>query len=126
MNKFCEIQHKYIVSDEITDAGERVGEGEEEDQLERKLHAWSHRYSNPPWSRFEGKYLVNFQGMLPDSGSMLRGINFWEVPFALMLSPGWGEVERKSECPPLGGRVRKMCPQGESVSLPPIHRGGTF
>ena len=27
--------------------------------------------------------------MLPDSGSILRGIHFWEVQFALMLSPGW-------------------------------------
>jgi hypothetical protein len=27
--------------------------------------------------------------MLPDSGSILRGVHFWEVSFALMLSPGW-------------------------------------
>ena len=44
---------------------------------------------NPPWSRGEGKCLVNFRGMLPDSGSILRGVHFWEVLFALMLSPGW-------------------------------------
>ena len=43
----------------------------------------------PPWSRVEGKYLVNFQGVLPDSGSILGSVHFWEVPFALMLSPGW-------------------------------------
>ena len=36
-----------------------------------------------------GKYLVNSRGMLPDSGSILRGVHFWEVPFACMLSPGW-------------------------------------
>ena len=27
--------------------------------------------------------------MLLDSGSILRVVYFWEVPFALMLSPGW-------------------------------------
>ena len=27
--------------------------------------------------------------MLPDSGSIIRGVHFSEVPFALMLSPGW-------------------------------------
>ena len=42
----------------------------------------------PPCSRVEGKYSVNFEGMLPGSGSNLRGIHFWEVTFALMLSPG--------------------------------------
>ena len=26
--------------------------------------------------------------MLPDPGSILRGFHFWELPFALMLSPG--------------------------------------
>jgi len=44
----------------------------------------------PLWSRVEGKYLVNPQEMLPDSGSILRGVYFWEVPFAIMLSSGWG------------------------------------
>ena len=37
----------------------------------------------------EGKYLVNFQGMLLNSGSILRGAHFWEVLFTRMLSPGW-------------------------------------
>ena len=36
---------------------------------------------NPPWSRVEGKYLLNFRGMLPDSGSILWGVHFWDVPF---------------------------------------------
>jgi len=44
---------------------------------------------SPPWNRVEGKGSVNFRGMLPDSGSVLRGVPLWEVPFALMLSPGW-------------------------------------
>ena len=43
----------------------------------------------PPWSRGEGRYLVNFRGMLPDSGSILAGFHFWEVQFVLMVSPGW-------------------------------------
>ena len=43
---------------------------------------------NPPWSRVEGKYPVNFQGMLPDSGSILRVVHFWEVASARMLCPG--------------------------------------
>ena len=43
----------------------------------------------PPWSRVEGKDLISFQGMLPDSGSILDGVHVWEVPCALMLSPGW-------------------------------------
>ena len=43
-----------------------------------------------PWSPVEGKYSVIFQGMLPGSGSIRRGVHFWEVPFALMLYPGWG------------------------------------
>ena len=43
----------------------------------------------PLWSRVEGKYSVNFQGILSDSGSILRGVQFWDVPFDLMLSPGW-------------------------------------
>jgi len=30
-------------------------------------------------------------GMLPPGGSVLRGLDFWEVPFPLMLSPGWTE-----------------------------------
>ena len=47
----------------------------------------------PPWSRFEGKYLVGVQGMLPDAGSILRGVHFWEVPFALIMSPGWVDHE---------------------------------
>ena len=42
----------------------------------------------PPWSRVEGKYVVNFQGMLSDSGSIVRGVHFWEEPFALISSPG--------------------------------------
>ena len=44
--------------------------------------------STLPWSRVEGKYLAKCQGMLPNSGIILRGVHFWEVPFALMLSPG--------------------------------------
>ena len=43
----------------------------------------------PLLSQVEGKYLVNFQGVLPDSSSILRGVHFWEGPFALMVSPGW-------------------------------------
>ena len=27
--------------------------------------------------------------MLPDSGSILRGVDFWEVLFVLVLSSGW-------------------------------------
>jgi len=27
--------------------------------------------------------------MLPDSGSFIRGVHVWEVPFAFMLFPGW-------------------------------------
>ena len=27
--------------------------------------------------------------MLPDSGSIQRGVHFWKVLFAFMLSPGW-------------------------------------
>ena len=42
----------------------------------------------PPWSRVEGNCLVNFRAMLPGAGSILRGVHFWEMPFALMLSPG--------------------------------------
>ena len=33
--------------------------------------------------------------MLPDSGSILRGVHFWEVPFALMLSPVWLGLKRR-------------------------------
>jgi len=44
----------------------------------------------PPWSRVEGKYLANFQGMLPDSGSIQKGFHFWEMPSALMVFPEWG------------------------------------
>ena len=50
----------------------------------------------PPWSRVEGKTKVNFQGILPDSGSIRRGVHFWKVPFALMLSPGWRIYSRES------------------------------
>ena len=46
----------------------------------------------PPWSRSDGKKCVNFQGMLPGSGSILKGVHFWEVPFALMLSSGWSAL----------------------------------
>ena len=46
------------------------------------------RNVTPPWSRVEGKCSVNFQEMLPDAGSILRGVHFWGLPFALMLSPG--------------------------------------
>ena len=52
------------------------------------------RYSDPkpafqpPWSRVEGKGLVDFQGLLPNSGNVLRGVHFREVPFALVLSQG--------------------------------------
>ena len=53
--------------------------------------------SYPPWSRGEGKYLVNFQGMLPDSG---RDFHCWEVPFALMLSPGWWQEGATASSPP--------------------------
>ena len=58
---------------------------------------WRLMYSlpNPPWSRVEGKYLVDFQGMLPDSGSILRGVHFWEVQSALMLSPGWAHLHKQ-------------------------------
>ena len=27
--------------------------------------------------------------MLPDSAGILRDVHFWEVPFSLMLYPGW-------------------------------------
>jgi hypothetical protein len=47
----------------------------------------------PPYGRVEGKYLVNFQGILRHSGNIQRGVHFWEVPFVLMLSPG-GRTER--------------------------------
>ena len=47
----------------------------------------------PPWSRVEGKDLVNFQEILPDSSIILRGFHFWEAPFSQMLSPGWIRVE---------------------------------
>ena len=43
----------------------------------------------PPCSRLEGKYFVNFRGMLPDSGSILRGVHFRKVPFAPKLSSRW-------------------------------------
>ena len=33
--------------------------------------------------------MVKFQGMLPNSGRILRVVHFWEVAFAQMLSPGW-------------------------------------
>jgi len=33
-------------------------------------------FSLPPWRRVEGKYSVNIQGMLPDSGSVPRGLDF--------------------------------------------------
>ena len=36
--------------------------------------------------------------MLPDSGSILRGFHVWEVPFALMLSPGWLPVPYFGVC----------------------------
>ena len=43
----------------------------------------------PPSSRVEDKYSVNFRGMLPDLGSILRRVHCWEVLCTLMLSPGW-------------------------------------
>ena len=67
---------------------------------------------DPPWSRVEGKYLVNFQGMLPDAGGILRGIHFWEVPFALMLSPGWGDI-----CLFIAGRGASRLPWSEEESI---------
>ena len=51
----------------------------------------STRTRYPPWSRLRGRYLVNFHGMLLDPGSILRGVQSWEVPFVLMLSSGWLE-----------------------------------
>ena len=48
---------------------------------------------NPPWSRVQGKCLVNFHGMLPSSGSIIMGVHSGEVPSALMLSPGWPQPE---------------------------------
>ena len=41
-----------------------------------------------PWSRVEGKYLVDFRGMPPDAGSIPRVVHLWENASALMLSPG--------------------------------------
>ena len=44
--------------------------------------------------------------MLPDSGSILRGVHFWEVLFALMLSLDWthlsngGGVSYRPRCKP--------------------------
>ena len=43
----------------------------------------------PLRSRVEGNFLFIFRGMLPGSGGFLRGVHFWEAPFALMLSAGW-------------------------------------
>ena len=54
------------------------------------------RLAPPPWSRVEGKHAENFRGMLSDSGSILRGVHSFKMPFALMLSPGWPAVS----CPP--------------------------
>ena len=76
--------------------------------------------ADPPWGRAEGIYLADFQGMLPDSGSILWGFHFWEVPFALMLSPGWtcfGRPEVRS------GRLREEQRHGRAQHL---HLGLTF
>ena len=48
-------------------------------------------------SRVEGTYVAIFKGMLPGSGSILRNVHFWEVPFALMLSLGWGGAHEAEE-----------------------------
>ena len=55
-----------------------------------------HQVTPPPSGRVEGKYKVNFWGILPDAGSIAGGIHFWEVPFALMLSPGWRGLTPRS------------------------------
>ena len=39
-------------------------------------------------------------GMLPPGGSILREVDFWEVPIALMLSPGWLTFDLKVNFPP--------------------------
>ena len=44
---------------------------------------------SPPWSRIECKYMFNFREMLHTSGSILRDVHFWKLPFALMFSPRW-------------------------------------
>ena len=47
--------------------------------------------------------------MLPDSGSILRGVHFREVPIALMLSPGWSRGDAVAQLVAPHALQRLLC-----------------
>ena len=67
---------------------------------------WPHIFCSTPTGQMAAPS-PSRPGMLPGCGSILRGVDFWEVPFALMLSPGWKDSVKMHF---------KICEQGTNGS----------